>query len=141
VQFGTVVKMSYDTKQEFVVHTSNHLSHRFHLAYSASCYQSQLFDDIGFMGDTDCSQQILERTYEYPPDTNIWTKTILQEAQHTFSQMSGTEIVTTITTKDFQDSWQCVYERTSSSFSSITFLNYKAFASHSMLSAIQQPLI
>jgi hypothetical protein len=62
-------------------HTSKHLSQQFHLAHSAPCYQGQLFDDLGFMGDTECAQKILKGMYEYPPDTNKWTKKILQEAQ------------------------------------------------------------
>jgi hypothetical protein len=53
------------------------------------------------MGDTECAQKILEGTYKYLPDTDEWTKKILQEAQMTFSQMSGTEIATMITTEDF----------------------------------------
>jgi hypothetical protein len=76
------------------------------------------------MGDTKCAQQILEGTYEYPPDTNIWMKKILQEAHSTFSRMSGAKVATMITTKDFQDYWQRVDERTSSLFSGITFLHY-----------------
>jgi hypothetical protein len=103
------------------------------LAYSAPCYQDQLFDDLGFMGDMECSQQILEGTYEYPPDTNIWAKKILREAHHTFSHMSGTKIATTISTTDFQQYWKRVDERISSSFSSVTFSHYKAVASHLML--------
>jgi hypothetical protein len=88
------------------------------------------------MGDTKCAQKILEGTYEYPPDTNKWTKRILQEAQITFSQMSGNEIATMITTEDFQNYWQRVDERTLSSFSGITFSHYKAAAFHYMLSAM-----
>ena len=117
-------------------HTSDHLCGRFRLAYSTPCYHGQLFDDLGFMGDTECLQQILEGTYEYPPDTDIWTKKILQEAQHTFTRMSGKEIATTISTADFQQYWRRVDERTLSSFSSVTFSNYKMVASHSMLSAM-----
>jgi hypothetical protein len=88
------------------------------------------------MGDTECSQRILEGTYDYPPDTNIWTKKILQKAQHTFALMSGKEIATMISTADFQQYWWRVNERTSSSFSVITFSHNKAVASHSMLSAM-----
>jgi hypothetical protein len=88
------------------------------------------------MGDTKCLQQILEGTYDYPPDTDVWTKKILQEAQHTFARMSGKEIATTISTADFQQYWKRVDERTSSSFSSITFSHYKAVASHTILSAM-----
>jgi hypothetical protein len=117
-------------------HTSNHLSECFHLAYCAPCYQGQIFDDLGFMGDTECSKQIFEGTYEYPPNTNVWTKKILQEAHYTFSRMSGAKIATTIFTADFQHYWIKVDERTSSPFSGITFLHYKAVASHSMLLAM-----
>jgi hypothetical protein len=111
-------------------HTSKHLSQQFRLPHSAPCYQGQLFDDLGFMGDTKCAQKILEGTYEYPPDTNEWTKKILQQAQMTFSQMSGIGIATMITTKDFQNYWQWVDERTLSSFSGITFSHYKVAAFH-----------
>jgi hypothetical protein len=117
-------------------HTLNHLSECFCLVYSAPCYQGQLFDNLGFMGDTECSKQILEGTYEYPPNTNVWTKKILQEAHYTFSHMSRAKIATTISTVDFQQYWIKVDERTSSSFSGVIFLHYKAVASHSMLSAM-----
>ncbi len=55
------------------------------LAYSTPCYCGQLFDDLGFTGDKVCPQQILKGTYDYPPDTDIWTTKILQEAQISFS--------------------------------------------------------
>jgi hypothetical protein len=85
------------------------------------------------MGDTECSQQILDGTYKYPPDTDIWTKKILQEAHHTFIQMSGIEISMLVTTEDFQNYWQEVDERTSSSISGATFSHYKAAAFHRTL--------
>ncbi len=110
MQSGPIIK-TYNTEQEVVAHTADHLSGRFRVAYSAPCYRGQLFDDLGFMGDTKCAQQILEGTYEYPPDTNIWMKKILQEAHFTFSRMSGAEVATMITTEDFQDYWQCVDEK------------------------------
>jgi len=50
--------------------------------------------------------------------------------------MSGTKIATMIMTKDFQDYWQCVDERTSSLFSGATFLHYKAASYHTMLLAM-----
>jgi hypothetical protein len=63
------------------------------------------------MGDTECSQRILEGTYDYPPDTDIWTKKILQEAQHTFARMSGMEIATMISTAAFQHYWRRVSQQ------------------------------
>jgi hypothetical protein len=85
------------------------------------------------MGGTECSKQILEGTYEYPPNTNVWTKKILQKTHHTFSRMSCAEIATTISTTDFQQYWIKVDKQTSSFFSGVTSLHYKAAASHSML--------
>jgi hypothetical protein len=126
---------TYDTEQEVIAHTADHLSECFQLAYSAPCCHGKLFDDLGFTGDTVCAQ-ILEGTYDYPPDTDIWTKKNLQEVQITFSQMSGCKIATFITTKDFQEYWQRVDEQTSSSFSGATFLHYKAASFHYMLSAM-----
>jgi hypothetical protein len=119
-----------------VDHTSNHVSECFCLAYSAPCYQEKLFDDLGFMGDTEYSKQIFEETYEYLPDTNVWTKKILQEAHYTFSCMSSAKIATTISTTDFQQYWIKEDEQTSFSFGGVTFLHYKAAASHSMLLAM-----
>ncbi len=50
--------------------------------------------------------------------------------------MSGAKIATTISTTNFQQYWKRVDERTSSSFSSVTFSHYKAVASHLMLSSM-----
>jgi hypothetical protein len=88
------------------------------------------------MGDIECSKQILEGLYEYPPNTNVWMKKILQEAHYTCSHMPGAKIATTISTVDFQQYWIKVDNWTSSSFSGVTFLHYKAAASHSMLLAM-----
>jgi hypothetical protein len=74
--------------------------------------------------------------YDYPPDTNVWTKKILQEAHYNFSHMSGAKIATTISTMDFQQYWIKVDKWMSSSFCGVTLLHYKAAASHSMLSAM-----
>ncbi len=73
MQSGPDIK-TYDTEQEVIAHTAEHLSERFRLAYSAPCYCGQLFDDLGSTGDMVCAQQILKGTYNYPPDTDIWTK-------------------------------------------------------------------
>jgi hypothetical protein len=135
VQSGPVIN-TYDTDRDVVGHTSNHLSEHLYLAFSAPCYHGQLFDDLGFIGGVDCAQQILKGTYDFPPDINIWTKKILQEAYYTFSEMSSAEIAITTTTKLFQNFWQWVNERASSSVSGITFLHYKAVALHPMLAAM-----
>ncbi len=105
MQSGPVTE-TYDTEDEVVGHTSDHLPKCFHLAYSALCYCGKLFDDLGLTGDTECAQQILEGTYDFPPDTDIWTKKILQEARYTFSHITGAEIAIIVTMEDFQDFWR-----------------------------------
>jgi hypothetical protein len=69
-QSGPLVT-THDTEDTAVAHISAHLSERFRLAYAAPCYCKQLFDNLGFIGDTKCSQRILEGTYDYPPDTDV----------------------------------------------------------------------
>jgi len=135
VQAGKNIN-TYSMEHKMFEHTSDHLSQCFRLAHSAPSYRGQLFDDLGFTGDIECAQKIFEGTYKYPPDTHEWTKKILQEAHITFTQISGAEIVTSITTGDFQKYWQWVDERTLSSFRGVMFSHYKAAASHSMLSAM-----
>ena len=52
-----------DTEEGIFNHVSKHLSERFRLAFTAKCYSGQLFDDIGFIGDTENARAILESTY------------------------------------------------------------------------------
>ncbi len=59
VQAGTNVN-TYSMEHEMFEHTSDHLFQRFRFTHSAPCYQGQLFDDLGFMGDTECTRMILE---------------------------------------------------------------------------------
>jgi hypothetical protein len=68
VQSGQLVN-TYSMEHKMFEHTSDHLTQRFRLAHSAPCYQGKLFKELSFMGDTKCTQTILEGTYNYPPDT------------------------------------------------------------------------
>ncbi len=75
--------MTYDTEETIFHQATAHLSIRFCLAYSAPCYSSQLLKDIGHLGDTRCSKDILDGTYAYLPDTDQWTVKILLHLQTT----------------------------------------------------------
>ena len=68
-------------------HVSTNFSERFKLAFTAKCYSGQLFDDIGFLGDTDNAKAILEGTYIFPNDTDLATKLLVEEAVHTYLNM------------------------------------------------------
>ena len=94
---------------------SKHLSERFRLAFTAKCHQSQLFDDIDVLGDTESAWQILEGTRKFPPDTDNETRLLFEECGHTYAEMDHDELETYVTAEDFQYYWQRANERISSS--------------------------
>jgi hypothetical protein len=128
--------MKYDTVETVFHNATEHLSHQFRLAYSALCYSSQILEDIGHLGDTQCAQEILEGIYAYPPDTDLWTMKILQEAHHTYKLLSNDSIDSTVSVYDFQDYWQGTNEAISSLFSHFYFGHYKAASFNNYLSAL-----
>ena len=74
-QGGSTVEVN--TEDGIFTHVSKHLSEGFHLTFSAPCYSGGLFDNIGFIGDTEAARFILEGTYVYPLDTDPETKLLL----------------------------------------------------------------
>ncbi len=60
-----------NTEESVFHHAMKRLSICFRLAYSALCYSNQLLDKIGHFGDTQCTQDILDGTYTFPPDTGV----------------------------------------------------------------------
>ncbi len=98
--------MTYDTEESVFDNAVEHLSLQFQLAYSTPCYSSQLLNNIGHLGDTQCTQDILEGTYTFPPDTDKWTAKILKEAHHTFALLADKTIDSTISVSEFQGYWQ-----------------------------------
>jgi hypothetical protein len=79
----------YNTEESVFQQATTHLSLQLHLVYTASCYSSQLLNDIGHLGDTQCAQEILDGTYTFPPDTDRWTWMILEEAHHTYTILAN----------------------------------------------------
>lgn len=125
------------TKDGVFATVSENLAERFRLAFSApACQPGQLFDDIGFLGDTEAASRILENTYEYPPDTDPATKLLLQEAASMYARMTDEEVATFVTAEDFQYYWQRANERISSSYSGLHFGHYKAASFDPELSAL-----
>jgi hypothetical protein len=127
---------TYNTKEEIFDHSAHHLSLRFCHAYSARIYNSSLLQELGPLGDTENAREILEGTYEYPPDTNLWTIKYFEEAQHTYALLGNKEIDTIISVADFQNFWQRADEKVSSSFSGGHFGHYKAASFSKDLSAL-----
>jgi hypothetical protein len=82
-------------------------------------------NDIGPYNDTQCSQEILDGTYEYPPSIDKWTKKVLQEALYSYKVLNGESINTSISVNDFQEFWQHSKELTSSSYRELYCGHYK----------------
>ena len=51
---------THETEEGIFGEVSKNLSKRFRLAFTAPCYSGELFDDIGFIGDTAAANAILE---------------------------------------------------------------------------------
>ncbi len=115
---------------------AEHLFQRFCHAYSAPIYRSSLLQDLGPLGDLEHALEILDGTYEYPPDTDTWTIKYFEEAQHTYAFLANKKIDTTISVTDFQGFWQCTDEKVSSSYSGSHFGHYKATSYSKDLSAL-----
>jgi hypothetical protein len=127
---------AYTTEEEIFDHSAEHLSLRFCHAYSAPIYNSSMLQDLGPLGDTDYALDILNDTYEYPPDTDIWTVKYFEEAQHTYALLGQEEIDTTISVANFQSFWKRADEKVSSLFSGGHFGHYKAASYSKDLSAL-----
>jgi hypothetical protein len=90
---------------------STTLVERFQAALIAPCHQGTFFEDVGHLADGPVAQQILEGTYEYPPDLDPVTRLLLEEAAITYAELSPTEVATYVTVEDFQhfagNAWAC----------------------------------
>ena len=126
----------FSSQEDIEEVAATHLSDRFKSAHSAPISSGKLLDDIGFLGDTKTVRDILEGTYEYPPDTDPHTKLLFEEAAKIFSTTAEDVISTFVTTKDFQDWWLTSDETIQSSKSGAHFGHYKAAAYDDYLSAL-----
>jgi hypothetical protein len=77
--------VTYDTRQEVEEQAARKLTDRFKLARDAPISRGQLFDDIGYLGDTTSTRAILEGTYEFPPEMDPHTRLLLEEAHRIFT--------------------------------------------------------
>ncbi len=78
------------------------LEERFQSTLVAHCHQGTFFEDVGHLADSPAAQQILEGTYEYPPDLDQATRLLCKEAAYTNEALSPTEVATYVTAEDFQ---------------------------------------
>jgi hypothetical protein len=113
------------------------LSNRFKLARDAPISKGQLFDDIGYLGDTACTKAILEGTYKFPPDMCPHTRLLCELAHEVFTQKSVEDIATFVQTSIYQYFWKCADKFIQSSYSNIHFGHSKAAARDHYLSALE----
>ena len=106
------------------------------MAFTAPSCSGKLFDDIGFLGDTQAVKEILEGTYVFEQDVDPATKLLFEEAAITYAAMSNEEVATYVTVEDFQHYWQKANERISSSYSGLHFGHYIAASFDKELSAL-----
>ena len=90
------------TQQEIFEGSEPVLTTRFTGAFSSPFYTGKLFDDLGFMGDTEAAAQVLEGTYEYPEGIDEATKMLLEECSKVYQSMSREEVATYVTAEDYQ---------------------------------------
>jgi hypothetical protein len=116
----------FKTKEGVFNDVSATLVERFQSGLVANCHQGTFFEDVGHLADGPVAQQILEGTYEYPPDLDPATRLLFEEAAATYPTLSPTEIATYVTPKDFQQFWKHAWERTGFSYSGLHFGHYIA---------------
>ena len=126
----------FDTEDGVFDAVSAGIASRYRLARSAPAYSGQLFNDLGFVGDTAAAAAILEGTYVFPPNLDPATRLLLEEAARTFALLSRREVSTYVTVEDFQYYWKRARERTSSSYSGLSFSHYMAAAHDDELSLL-----
>lgn len=127
----------FDTQSGVEQQASRKLTDRFKLARGAPISSGQLFDDVGYLGDSTSTRAILEGTYEFPPEMDPHTRMICEEAHRIFILKSTEEVCNFVTTDDYQFFWSQADEFIQSSYSNIHFGHYKAIARDRYLSALQ----
>ena len=76
------------------------LTDRFSGAFSSPFYNDRIFDDLGFMGDSECAQQVLEGTHAFPEGADPSTTMLLEECSIMYLSMSRGEVSTFVTVED-----------------------------------------
>jgi hypothetical protein len=89
--------------------------------------QGQLAEDIGYLGDTNAAQQILDGVYETPQGTNQYTREFIQQLQYDQNATNNAPMATLPTT-DYVNGWKKKKEFTSAGKTGWTFSHSKTCA-------------
>jgi len=88
------------------------------------------------LANTGATDRVLNGTYVYPEDMDVYTKLLLQEARVIFSKLSEEEVSDFMSTTDFQSYWRHTNKDIQSSESGCHFGHYKAASYDRYLSAM-----
>ncbi len=121
---GTVQEYSSQDNLQGAIWRNIHKKH-FHLAKPAPLCSGPLRGTFGYNTICQTSHEILEGTYEYPPDFDQATKEILQECAAIRLKTPKSSVSTTITKEDWDNHWSRAKEETSSLLSRRHFGHYK----------------
>jgi hypothetical protein len=127
----------FATKEDIEWVAGETIEQRYKLAYSAPIMSNnKLLQDVGFTGNGEAVSAILSGTYEFPPETDPWTRLLLTEAAVLFCSLSKESIKDWVKRQDFQKWWLTAREATESSKSQLHFGHYKAGASDNIISEL-----
>ena len=99
-------------------------------------YSVRLFDDLGFIGDSACAQQVLEGTYIFPEGIDPATKMLLEGCSIMHLSMLSEEVCTFVPAEDYQYYGKRVRKHILSSYSRLNFGHYIAAADSKTLSQL-----
>ena len=77
------------------------LTDRFSGVFSLPCYRGRLFNNLRFMGASECAQQVLYGTYVFPKEMDPATKMLLSECSKLCLPMSREEVSMYVTDEDY----------------------------------------
>jgi hypothetical protein len=98
------------------------------MADSSPFCNGLLGEQLGYLADTETARQILEGTFEPPPDTPDAILLVIEEIARIARQIGEGAVRLVLSEDEFTRCWAPIDERTSSSKSKIHFGHYKAAA-------------
>jgi hypothetical protein len=107
---------------------------RLYLAEEAPICQPPLRREFGYCAQTAAGRAVLNGTYEFPINTDLATRELLEEVTHLWEMIPANSVSFEITGKEWSTCWQRVQEVTSSLESGLHFGHQIASASSPLLS-------
>ena len=125
------------TTQQYIVDAAKPiLIDRFSGAFSLKFYSGRLFDNTGFIDDSECVQHVLEGTYGFPEGIDHAIKILIEECSIMYLSMSREEACTFVKAEDYQYDWKRVKEHISASCNILHFRHCIAAADSESLSEL-----